>query len=778
MPRAPRPPGNLPAEVTSFVGRRLEVDRVRRRVVSARSVTLVGTGGVGKTRLALRAATRAAARFPDGTWWADLGELHDPTLVAGAVLAALDVHDHAAARPDDLLRAVVGERRLLLVLDGCERVRSEVARILTGTLRACPGLHVLATSRTPLGTDGEHVHPVAPLEVPVDGAAAAPRTAGGDDAVALFVERAAAATGDFVLTTDTRDAVVELCRRLDGLPLAIELAAVRTRSLGPHELLERLGDRFALLTGPAPERHRTLEAAVTWSHDLLTPREQVLLRRLTVFAGRFTLAAAESVCADDDVPVGSVLDALASLVDRSFVVRDDVARTAAFRMHETMRDYGRARLRAAGEEPAVEQRWIAYHLARRAALAPGARLDLLTWLDVVELELDDLRAVLRVLAVHRDTARALDLCAALCWYWVTRATSEGVRRLDALLGALPGASDAPRASHHPWALFTRGFLAVLQHDPQRASEVLAVAVEAARVSGDPDVLAQSQAMAAIAAALARVSDDAVDDAADDPDHLLTAARATADGAPAPQDVGTTLMVLQATAMVALLRGEHGPAEAAAAAGITLARRVGDLYSTSMLLLDLSLAGLGEGRTGDAEDRAREALDVAVRLDDRVAQWYLLSVLACCAAAAGEHVRAAVLLGGAELLRTGTGGTVNATVAPALERARRTVSRTLSASRAAGHEASGAALPRPELVAVARRQRPAPAVADAHPAGTGPLPPRETEVAQLVADGLTNKEIGARLGISDRTVESHVGSILTRLGMRTRSQVAAWAVRQR
>ncbi len=311
MARPVRRPGNLPAEATSFIGRRRELAEVRTKLTAARLVSLVGPGGVGKTRLAIRAAADLARGFPAGAWLVELADLRDPGLVGHAVMAALDLRDQAATEPLALLRSYLRDKRLLLVVDNCEHLLDAAARLLTEVMRAAPGVQVIATSREPLAVPGEHVVPVPPLDLPPPDSAASVVQLRHNEAVRLFAERAAAASGAFEVTAANQATVVYLCRRLDGLPLAIELAAVRTRVLTPRQVLDRLTDRFGLLTGggrAALPRHQTLRTTIDWSHDLLTAGEQALLRRLCMFAGRFTLHDVESVCTSDDVSAAQALD--------------------------------------------------------------------------------------------------------------------------------------------------------------------------------------------------------------------------------------------------------------------------------------------------------------------------------------------------------------------------------------------------------------------------------------------------------------------------------------
>jgi predicted ATPase/DNA-binding CsgD family transcriptional regulator len=754
VPTAALRRGNLPAEATSFVGRRHELDDLRKKLAGARLVTLVGPGGVGKTRLAVRAAADLGRGFPDGTWLVELAELHDPALVGNAVLAALGLRDQSGTDAAALLRTYLEGKELLLVLDNCEHLLEAAARLAGAVLATAPGVRVIATSREPLSVAGEHLLPVPPLLLP------SPRDplarVGQNEAVLLFVARAAAATGAFTLTAENQEAVVDLCRRLDGLPLAIELAAVRTRALTIEQIRDRLGDRFALLTGgsrAALPRHRTLRTAIEWSHDLLEPAEQALLRRLAVFAGRFALDDVAAVCLPDADP----LDLLSSLLDKSLLVREDVDGAAWYRLHETMREYARLRLQQEGEEAALDRRCAEYYTARAQRFAAEGRLHLLEWLIWAELEIDNLRAVLRRSIDAQDLPTAAALSTGLLWFWITRATSEGVRWLDEVL-ALAGPRVLP-----PWTPFLRGFLAVLQNDPSAAAPALDRAASTARTAGDRSALSQSLAMASIAAGMA----------GDRPRAAALLAEARAAGA-APDDVGAELMLQQAAALDGLVGGTEADAvRVAAARGAALSRSIGDLYSLGMMLLNQGLAALAAGHLREAERYCAEGLGVARRLDDRVAQCYLLGALACVTAGTGEPRSAARLLGATEALRAETGATIHAGLAPALERATAAAIGALGRSRFASEFRAGQELGRDEAARLALREAAPADFPAARQADAGVLGRRETEVARLVADGLSNRAIGTRLFISERTVESHVRNILTKLGFTSRAQIAAW-----
>ena len=470
----PRPldarPTNLPLQVTSFVGRERELAEVVRLLATERLVTLTGPGGTGKTRLALQAAAEVVDGHPDGVWLVELAALADPDLVPQAVAVAVGVPEEPGRPLLSTLAAVLPPRRLLLVLDNCEHLVEACARLAAALLRTCPHVHLLATSREALGIAGELVWPVPPLSLPPPGAAA-PEAVARADAARLFVRRARATQPRFALSAQNAATVARLCRRLDGLPLALELAAARVRALSVAEVLERLDDRFRLLTGgrAALPRQQTLQATLDWSYELLTHQEQTLFERLSIFVGGCTLAAAEAVCADAPEtsperqgapaaapPPGApalapddVLDVLTRLVDKSLVeVGDDAEGRTRYRLLETVRAYGRAKLAARGALADLEARH-AHHFVRVAEAAdPELRgPDQARWLDRLEADHDNFRAALRWSLEPGAGRGALGvrLGAALIWYWRMRAFGREVRDTVEALLALPATADAAPA---------------------------------------------------------------------------------------------------------------------------------------------------------------------------------------------------------------------------------------------------------------------------------------------------------------------------------------------
>ncbi len=760
MARPTRRPGNLPAETTSFIGRRRELAELRKKLTTARLVSLVGPGGVGKTRLAIRIGTDLSRRFRDGAWLVELAEVRDPALVGNATLAALDLRDQAATEPRALLLSYLRDKELLLVVDNCEHLLDAAALLVTEVLAAAPGVRVIATSREPLSVPGEHVLPIPPLELPRAQADESLDQLRQNESVELFIERASAASGRFELTASNHEAVVDLCRRLDGLPLAIELAAVRTRVISVEQILDRLADRFGLLTGgsrAALPRHQTLRTTIEWSHDLLGSDERTLLRRLCVFAGRFTLEDVEAVCTSDDVPAAHALDLLSSLVDKSLVMKQDAPGLACYRLHETMREFAALELREAGEEEVVELRCVEYYVSSCRRSAEWGRYRLVEWLGWMDLEIDNIRSVLRRCLVQADISRGMDLAASLPWYWATRATTEGVRWLDELLAT--GRGDPEPLAR---ALYLRGFLAVLLVDPTAAMPALERAAAADRAAGRLRPLAASLSMASIAANMAGDRASA--------GRLLDEARAVIAGL---DDVPATLTFLQARSLDGFFGGDLEAATSASSEGERLSREAGELYTLKVWLLNLGTVALIAGELAASKPLFAEALRIAHQVDDRVQQAYLLDAFGCHAARSGQARRAAQLLGAAETVRTGAGAHVMPFLAPLMAQAKESAIAALGASRFEAEFKAGSHLSRDAAVRLALGEPGHVAAAASDSAGAGLLAKREAEVARLVADGLSNKEIGARLFISEHTVDSHVRSIMNKLGCNSRAQIAAW-----
>jgi len=754
----PRQSGNLPAEATTFVGRRRELGEIRKKLTTARLVSLVGPGGVGKTRLGIRAATELARSFADGAWLVELGEVSDAALATDAVLAALDLRDQAAAKPMEILASYLRERRLLLLLDNCEHLLEATAQLVSEILRTAPEVRVIATTRELLQVPGEHVVPVPPLEVPPWDGTEPLAQLRQNEAVMLFTERAAAASGAFELTTSNQAAVVSVCRRLDGLPLAIELAAVRTRVLSVEQILERLSDRFALLTGggrAALPRHQTLRMAIDWSFDQLPEAEQVLFRRLCVFAARFTLEDVVGVCASDETSESETLDLLASLVDKSLVTKEDVKGTVCYRLHETMREYARLKLHDAEEEDLLQEHCLEHYRSTCLRSADEARYHLVEWLAWADVEIDNLRAVLHRCVGRDDLARGLDIAASMRYYWITHGTTEAVRWLEQLLPARDATpSTVVRAN------YLRGWMSLLQNDAVGANQWIARAVATAREAGLQALLSESLSIAATAESLVGDPEAAK--------HCLDEAQAINSRL---DDFPATIELVLAQSVHAAVQGDLEAFKAFAAEGVNLSRQANDLYQLDAMLRSLGMVGMMSGDLRAAKAWWVEGLQIARHVDNRLTQFYGLASLGWYAANTGQARVAAQLLGAAEALGSQTGAIIGGPSVQYLERAKQLAMEALGeAAFEAAHKA-GQDLTREAALRLALGE-----AAPSHEPGSATLTPsplakREVEVAQLVAEGLSNKQIGVRLFISEATVASHIRHIMDKLGVNSRSQIA-------
>jgi len=783
---APRRDRRLPVETTSFVDRRGEQAEGRELLARARLVTLTGPGGVGKTRLAARIAARVERGFLDGVRLVQLAGLHDPALVPVAAADALGLHDHSSRPPLAALVEQARDRRLLLVLDNCEHLLQACADLVAALLRGTTGIRVLATSRHRLGLTEEHLMDVRPLPVPDpdDDLTAGPRApgqalTGAEDypALALFADRAAAVVPGFRLTADNRASVARLCRRLDGLPLAIELAAVRMRVLGVDELVERLDDRYRLLTAgstTALPRHRTLRAAVDWSHELCTEHEQLVWARASVLAGGFDAATAEAVCADGErVRSYEVLDAVAGLVDKSVFGREQGPDGVRFRLLDTLRHYGLDRLRRLpGEEAAARRRqrdWMQRRAAtcERAWFGPGQR-EIVARLRADQ---DNLRAALdHSLTTPGEALAALRLAGTLWFYWhACGAPREGRYWLERALTACP--EPTPERAR---ALWIAGLLAGSQEDLTSGRCRAEEARDLARSLGDEAEAAHAEYVIGVL----RLFDNDVSGALE---HF----RATVARGPVPGQ-HLSLHGLDRVELACALGFLGRPEEAVAVCAETrrLCEEHGEEWVLSYVLRMLALAHSVQGDWDRAEAHARDALRRKLAVRDVIGIGLTLDLLAQTAARRGAHERAAVLLGGADRVwadvdrdRWGSQA-LGATRRDSETRARRAVG-------AAAFErayARGGALGLDGTVGYAvddtpdTGRRPAPRRESARTPGIR-LTRRESEVAQLVAQGLANQQIADRLVIARRTAEGHVERILSKLGFSNRSQIAAWVTAQ-
>ncbi len=622
------PRHNLPAPLTSFIGRNVALDDLLRllRDEKARPLTLTGAGGSGKTRLALEVAIDAAAELgdvlPDGVWWVDLAAIDDETLVSPAVNRALGLVESAEQPIEETLAAYLGDKRLLLILDNCEHLIAVCARLVERLLRRCPTLQLLATSREALGVPGERVFPVPTLSLPDP--AAGWQALLASEAVKLFVERAAAQRPGFQLTADNAPAVGQICRRLDGIPLALELAAARAKMLSPAQIADRLDDRFALLTGGARTalpRQQTLRALIDWSHDLLEPAERILFRRLAVFVDGCTLEAAEAICADEPVNGtaaaqlrrGDILELLGRLVDKSLVQVSDGGDLLRYEMLESVRAYAAARLVEAGSAEAarLDDRYLAYFTAwaetvEQAILGPDGAM----WLRHTEREMGNLRVALHRALAEGDEARhvaGVRLAAALGQFWLRRNYPQEGSRWTALALDRLSVDGSPVATppHIQGRLFSvAGTMAWLRSDIDRATMYHERALLCFRKADDPGRVAVALCDLAVQQTMRGYMARALE--------WTEASAAIARNSGDRWATGTVLLNL---GLAYFHLDQPEPAERILSEALAILHEVGDGLCLALTLCALVIVSSRLDRLEEAQAYMAEALQLAAELGD-------------------------------------------------------------------------------------------------------------------------------------------------------------------
>ncbi|MGW4326214.1 LuxR C-terminal-related transcriptional regulator [Nocardia sp. NPDC004573] len=752
---ARRPIGNLPAEVTSFVGRREELAAAKRLLPTTRVLTLLGPGGVGKTRLSRQVGVAVARAFPDGVWLVELADVHDPDLVTVTVAEALALRDDTAT-PLRRLTEFLADKRLLLILDNCEHLIDACAQLVGRIVASTPEVRVLATSREVLGVQGEQVMPVAPLPLP-DGKTE------DSDAMRLLAERAGAANPGFAASPANRDALAAICRRLDGIPLALELAALRFRMFTPEQILARLDDTMGLLSaGPrlAPERQQTIEGAIRWSYDLCTPAEQRVWEQLSVFSGGFDIDAAEAVCLPAP-GARTLFDALTGLVDKSVLSLRYDGDVGRYSMLEPIRQFANDRLAERGDEPAIRARHRDHYrrLALRGRTAYWSSDDVV-WFRELNREHANLRAALQF-GLGDAPEAALEMAAVLRPFWEhNRFLTEGYRWL----------TDALAKLEEPTELRARGLsaaasLAALLSDRVSARQLVDECVALARRVNAPDILAEAM--------------------------LDSALLAFNDG-----DTARALELAETATHLAAECGHHAMEMDSLAFAFVCALVLTDARSTAFAERLLRVAtergpsllgglaqwsmGLDHWRRGD-QDAATGYLARSIEmfsLFDRCV-WLASGFegLAWTAVARADFERAARLLGAAEILARSTVRLAHAITGVLGDKMRGHVREALGERVFQEIFDSGATLSLSEAIDYALGRAPA-AARPPRPAATDPqaadvLTRREKDVARLVAAGHSNKRIAADLVISVRTAETHVEHILTKLGFTSRTQIAGW-----
>jgi predicted ATPase/DNA-binding NarL/FixJ family response regulator len=758
--------GNLPHELTSFVGRRRELAEGKRLLSAGRMLTLTGVGGVGKTRLARRIAAETARDFPDGVWLIDLAPL-----MAGDLLAETVAGTIGCPRADmDTLAEYLHDKSSMMVLDNCEHLIPQCAVLAEDLLASAPELRVLATSRQALHIHGEQTLEVPPLTVP--GAAESARDATlANEAVRLFEDRASSVVHEFRVGDGNIVAVSRLCRRLDGIPLAIELAAARMAMLSVEQILERLNDRFRLLTtGPttAPQRQKTLRALLDWSYDLCSPEERVLWERLSVFTGGCGLEAIEHVCSGDEVTWERVLDVLDQLVDKSIVQRRGQGGAVRFEMLDTLRQYGWERLVASGQEKAVRLRhrdWCRSLAAQSEAEWFGEHQ--MSWLGRLSQEQSNVRTALEFCLTESGEAwAALEIAAAMWSHRLSWSSpSEGHHWLERALAQEPDAG-AIRAK----ALWVDAWLLLLRGEPEAAKPLLEECRTLAEQLGDEAEIAGVLHITGFSALLAG-----------DFTGAFTLLEEALDRRRALGHQGHAWVVLFQLAMTAVLMGDPRSAKLCEEV-LKISSQANAEWSVSYALWVTALDQWRQGVLQDAVATMRDAVRLKLRCNDHMGLAQCVEGLAWILADDKQYEHAARMLGAAHGVWQSVGTSLAGLghLAGAHDRCEAALREHLRENRFKAAFDYGSELTPAQAGAFAleekRARRPEPAQPETDV--TSVLTRREREIAACVAKGLSNKEIADALVISQRTAECHVENILRKLNFTSRSQIVqTWASRE-
>lgn len=755
---------NLPAPLASFVGREREVAEIRKTLAASRLLTLTGAGGSGKTRLALEAARDLVSLYPDGIWLVEFAPLLEGTPVRQAVCRALDVRERPDRSLSEVLLDALRSRELLLVLDNCEHLVNDVATLAERMLVLCPGVSILATSRETLGVPGEIRYPVPPLSLPVPKRSLerppAVEELERSESALLFVERASYRGADFALTRRNAGTVAQICHRLAGLPLAIELAAARVGTLSVEQISDRLDDSLTLLTGgsrTATPRQQTLRGALDWGHELLDLPEKRLFGRLSSFAGGWTLEAVEAVGAGNGIEKRSVPGLLFRLAEKSLITVD-AGSEPRYGMLEPIRQYARERLEENGETGSVLDRHATFFLALAEEAEPELRgLDQALWMTRLDTEYDNLQAALGwTLERGGSPQTGLGLAGALGEFWMMRGRmAEGRRWLEAALkngGAVVARSKG---------LFWAASVAREQGDYGRAESLGEENLGLVRGFGNRTTLAAVLYDLGLLSLYQNSWEQA----------RLRLEEALALQREAENSTGMSL-TLQALGSAALVRGDYRRAAGLNGEAMALARDTGDAIAGIFAFGMGALVAVERGDPARAEKLYTEGFALARQFGHERLVIHYLHISAVLAGAGGRFFRAAKLWGATEVLRENIGAVLSPVEASYYGPYIRAVREALDEQTCKAAWAEGRTMSRSEATdyVLSEEKRPGEKV---RAKALQPLSPRELEVAHLISEDLTNRRIAETLGITRRTADTHVAAILRKLGFSSRRQVALW-----
>lgn len=757
-------PGSLPLKQTSFVGRREVLVAVHDVFSKSHLVTLTGFGGMGKSRLALTAAEDRHGGFPDGVWFIDLVPAH-PDVLSETVLSAIDGQDHSVGSAHEHLLAYLRDRELLLVLDNCEHILDAVTKLVAEILAVAPRVRILATSRESLDCAGERVVAVPPLSTPPPQVRLSIDDIDRFESVTLLLDRAAAVNPRFIATPENIESIAELCRRLEGSPLAIEMAASRLRSMSVDQILRRLDEQLEILTRGdrvAPARQRSLRALVDWSHELCTEAERLMWHRAAVFVGGFDLEAAEGVCADEVVRAESVADLLDQLVSKSILVAEPHGRSVRFSFLETLRQYGFERLVEGGESEMLLRRHRDYYTLfaeealrlwpteQQAAVISRLRTD----------QFNLVRALEWSFATPGEARTGVHLAVSLRFHWAAGGfLRQGRRWLDA---ALRASDDS--VTEIGTVLWVAAWVALCQGDREAADRYLDQADVTAARRSDHDLGAYVGLMRGSAALIRSDLPLAIQQLGDAADAL--AARG---------DIACALLGGMQQVLALAQSGNSADARAVGERSIALSRSCGEQWGRCQTEWALAFDRWLSGSFEEARDLLRQALMMKPEFN-KVGTVLYMDLLAWIACSMHEDERAVRLLGVSSAMWDNLGSTVWAFgdhLGRHAEACVRELGSRLDADRFAGLLAEGARWNLADAVDYALDRT------TATPAGGGigktasTLTKRELQVASMVADGMSNKEIASALVLSPRTIDGHLERIFGKLDFNTRSQVAVW-----